>query len=178
MVDYPSEYEPLNAATSPAGMELVWIVAPICVAIVLILLIILIIIYLRWVCFRIFWHETISRTAKIFTTELYVSLSSRFQTLFIFYLIHQRFVFIIFFAFAHRKRSCKKQPHPIGATKVLLPPGELLTYSHDPVELRRLNFQTPGKSLVDSWCVFLWFRLTAMPIVIVLQIVSLSVLFY
>jgi len=33
----------------------------------------------------------------------------------------------------------------MSPTKVLLPPGELLSYAHDPVELRRLNFQTPGQ---------------------------------
>jgi len=34
----------------------------------------------------------------------------------------------------------------MSPTKVLLPPGELLSYAHDPVELRRLNFQTPGQA--------------------------------
>ena len=33
----------------------------------------------------------------------------------------------------------------MSPTKVLLPPGEILSYAHDPVELRRLNFQTPGQ---------------------------------
>jgi len=45
-----------------------------------------------------------------------------------------------------RKRSGKKE-RPLSPTKVLLPPGELLSYAHDPVELRRLNFQTPGQDV-------------------------------
>jgi len=45
-------------------------------------------------------------------------------------------------------------------TKVLLPPGELLSYAHDPVELRRLNFQTPGRS--TSAQLFLFCRMSAL----------------
>jgi len=61
-----------------------------------------------------------------------------------------------------RKRSSKKE-RPMSPTKVLLPPGEILSYAHDPVELRRLNFQTPGQQTVSCYkpCGFLietlWF---------------------
>jgi len=39
----------------------------------------------------------------------------------------------------------------MSPTKVLLPPGELLSYAHDPVELRRLNFQTPGHDVLSVY---------------------------
>ena len=58
--------EPFSSSSSPAtdivskapsgdGMELVWIVAPVCIAVILILLIVLIIVYIRWLMTVVLW---------------------------------------------------------------------------------------------------------------------------
>lgn len=47
--------------------------------------------------------------------------------------------------FVCRRRTCKKDQLPMKPMKVLLMPGEVAPHPHDPVEQRRLNFQTPGQ---------------------------------
>jgi len=47
-VDLPSlAADVVSVAPAPGGMDLVWIVAPVCVAVIVILLIVLIIVYVR-----------------------------------------------------------------------------------------------------------------------------------
>ena len=49
-------------------------------------------------------------------------------------------------AFAARRRPFKKNKALTHSTKPLLPAGDMLSFPHDPVEMRRLNFQTPGQT--------------------------------
>jgi len=48
------------------------------------------------------------------------------------------------FLYLRRKRSNRKSLM-LEPTKLLLPPGELISHPNDPVKMRRLHFQTAGR---------------------------------